>query len=217
MPTFPPTAMVYSVNKVPPQSNNPETSGKVNNVSTSLIAQVLSHPEPTSKPRRIFICKLCAKDFVFTHQSTQTNFSYNQDTNGYSGGLSQMTAARTNHPHYHGHIMPPGVHRPRLNSTETEIWKFGRCLPVFRKYSGFSGPTVKVFWIFWVGASHILRNVDGREGGETKRYHCICLLFKLNKILTESVTWGEWGIKNAQLWCSLHCQSNVRRILLKHI
>ena len=121
MPTFPPTAMVYSVNKVPPQSNNPETSGKVNNVSTSLIAQVLSHPEPTSKPRRIFICKLCAKDFVFTHQSTQTNFSYNQDTNGYSGGLSQMTAARTNHPHYHGHIMPPGVHRPRLNSTETEI------------------------------------------------------------------------------------------------
>ena len=38
------------------------------------------------------------------------------------------------------------------------------------------------------GIIHILCNVEGWEGGLTKRYHCVFLLFKSIKILTESVT-----------------------------
>ena len=118
MPTFPPTAMVYSVNKVPPAGvhNSNGDSQQPDSVPTSLIATVLSQGEPRRKPRRVYVCSKCVKDFGIDHKSTQTSMTFS-DFNGYHG----VSPPRGSSWPYHGHPLPPGVHRPRLNSTETEI------------------------------------------------------------------------------------------------
>ena len=125
MPTFPPTAMVYSVNKVPPpnvhNSNGDNQSGnRLDSVPTSLIAKVLTQGEPFRKPRRVYICSKCTKDYGIDHKSTQTSMTYS-DANGYHGVSPPRGAVWPAHGQYHGNVLPPGVHRPRLNSTETEI------------------------------------------------------------------------------------------------
>lgn len=116
MPTFPPTAMVYSVNKVPPPPPPLSPSdNKLETVPTSLIAKVLAQPDPPRKPRRVFICNKCKTDVMLHDQEVQTSISHPPiDTNGYNGG--GVGGMRT-----HQCAIHPGVHRSRLNSTETEI------------------------------------------------------------------------------------------------
>ena len=100
MPTFPPTAMVYSVNKIP-AAEETRAPTQDRTVPTSLIAKVLAQPDKKTRPRN-YICCQCIRDVVFHDKDIQVNLlqEYN---NGYGsfGGLR--------------------VHRPRLNSTETEI------------------------------------------------------------------------------------------------
>ena len=114
MPTFPPTAMVYSINKVNQTNGATEPrTDTVPTVPTTLIAKVLTQAEAKVKPRRIYICHKCHSDVIVMHKETQTSLTYS-DVNGLHG-----QGIRTTH-HIAGHTYP-GVHRPRLNSTETEI------------------------------------------------------------------------------------------------
>ena len=104
MPTFPPTAMVYSVPKqeAPPPVRAPAT------VPTTLIARVLTQPTVKHKPRKIYFCNRCHTDTVLISKETQTTLSHS-DTNGYSD-------------HRNGNKGKyPQVHRPRLMSTESEV------------------------------------------------------------------------------------------------
>ena len=69
------------------------------------------------------------------------------------------------------------------------------------------------------GAVHILLNTEGRQGGLTKRYHCVFLLYNPIKILTESVTQGGGGVKNGPFWRYVICGwplSKKRKLKVKH-
>lgn len=119
MPTFPPTAMVYSVNKVAPvhataiSTPVDNKSNKVDTVPMTLIAKVLTQPEAQHKPQRIYICVKCKNDITFMDKEIQTSITYGtNEVNGVHGTGTFRT--------HHG-TMYPMVHRPRLNSTETEI------------------------------------------------------------------------------------------------
>ena len=115
MPTFPPTAMVYSVNKVPPPPPPaPIDDSKLETVPTTLIAKVLSQPDSRRKPRRIYICNKCKVDVMTYDKEVQTCMAQVKDTNGFN--RAGVASSRTHHCAVH-----PGVHRSRLNSTETEI------------------------------------------------------------------------------------------------
>ena len=118
MPTFPPTAMVYSINKVvvTPQDKD----GRIENVPITLVAKVLSQPEPKRKPQRTYICNKCKMDIVFMEKGIQTEKMLNRDHNDSDLDLSMEKQQ------YSSGIMlaKPHVHKPhktRLNSTETEI------------------------------------------------------------------------------------------------
>ena len=99
MPTFPPTAMVYSVNKLSDTEEKPRPDTAV---PMTLIAKVLTQPEPKWKPKRTYICTKCKCDIVCYEKATQVDcvYSHNGST---SAGV------------YHS------LQRPRLDSTETEI------------------------------------------------------------------------------------------------
>ncbi|XP_064622402.1 brain-enriched guanylate kinase-associated protein-like isoform X2 [Lineus longissimus] len=111
MPTFPPTAMVYSVNQ---KVNTVQVEVKQNDSSVpmTLIAKVLTQSEPRKRQRRIYICDKCKRDFVFMDKGIQadirplTRRDSDSDNASYSSNGSM-------------HIHKPS--RPRLNSTETEI------------------------------------------------------------------------------------------------
>ncbi|CAD5113821.1 DgyrCDS2985 [Dimorphilus gyrociliatus] len=100
MPTFPPTAMVYSVNKVPKPVSQEEYRS---NVPTPLIAQVLSENmhKWNKRPRRVMVCCKCTNNVTFHDKSVQT------PSNGRTTSIPFSST--------------PGVHRPRTSSTETEI------------------------------------------------------------------------------------------------
>ena len=120
MPTFPPTAMVYSINKVVPNNNQGNAPGGLPNntprdlVPSSLIAKVLTPTQVPRKPRRIYVCTNCRTDTSVSDVSVQTVIIYSTETNGFHGNHPTRTTTHFGVPH-------PGVHRPRLNSTETEI------------------------------------------------------------------------------------------------
>lgn len=127
MPTFPPTAMVYSVNKVPPPGPpgpaptppNNDQDAVQDSVPTTLIAKVLTQDKPARKPRRVYICSKCTRDAVFEHKATQTPAMRCTEHAGVSPpppGVSSSWVCR-------GQQVGTGaqVHRTRLNSTETEI------------------------------------------------------------------------------------------------
>ena len=106
MATFPPCAMVYSVNTPPPPPN-------IDTVPLSLIAQVLAQPEAKHRPQRLVICTKCKTGYGIRDKGLQVNL----DTNGFRPAVANMqTSPPTITPHF-----PPGVHRPRMNSVETEI------------------------------------------------------------------------------------------------
>lgn len=100
MPTFPPTAMVYSVNRVPKPSSQEDDRSTV---PAPLIAQVLSENmhKWNKRPRRVMVCCKCTNNVTFHDKSVQT------PSNGISKNLPFCSTA--------------GVHRPRTSSTETEI------------------------------------------------------------------------------------------------
>lgn len=108
MATFPPTAMVYSVNKT---VNKTETSNTRNvgsdRVPMHVITKALSHPEPMKKVRRTYICLRCRSDVVCNNKETQVNMS--RETQGSCDNLSELR-----------------VHRPcvrtRSNSSESEMY-----------------------------------------------------------------------------------------------
>ena len=102
MPTFPPTAMLYSVPRViaPPEAN----PAKVDTVPTTLIARVLAKSESKRRPRVFYVCNECRRDFMCTHRETQTgntncdSFSVNTRPpciNGHSIGSTDMCRANS--------------------------------------------------------------------------------------------------------------------------
>ena len=118
MPTFPPTAMVYSIEKPMEVAHNAEPPPeKTNTVPTSLIAKVLLQPETNRKPRRIYICDKCQTDYMFMDQGTQTNYMACSDNNSFHRSLTGQRYPQS------AILIQPTVHagRTRLNSTETEI------------------------------------------------------------------------------------------------
>ncbi|KAK3597160.1 hypothetical protein CHS0354_038089 [Potamilus streckersoni] len=70
MPTFPPTAMVYSVNN---EDKNGENSQNVQTVPMTLIAKVLTQPNPKRKAHRTYICPKCRRDVIFADKEVQAN------------------------------------------------------------------------------------------------------------------------------------------------
>ncbi len=73
MPTFPPTAMVYSVNQPMPTKEPAEPPREKNDtVPTNIIAKVLAQPKTKRKPRHLYICDKCNADYMFQEESTQT-------------------------------------------------------------------------------------------------------------------------------------------------
>ncbi|GAB1609692.1 tight junction-associated protein 1-like [Argonauta hians] len=72
MQTFPPTAMVYSINNSNDDQTNDKQNSNTETVPMSLIAQVLSHPETTTrKPRRTYICFQCRRNVVLVDREVQ--------------------------------------------------------------------------------------------------------------------------------------------------
>ena len=109
MPTFPPTAMLYSVPRVIAPLEMQQT--KVDTVPTTLIAQVLSKAESKRQPRRFYICNECRRDFMCIDRETQT-VNMNRDS-------FRMKSQRSS---INGHsVSSTGMHQPRANSVETQI------------------------------------------------------------------------------------------------
>ncbi|KAK2182280.1 hypothetical protein NP493_359g10020 [Ridgeia piscesae] len=109
MPTFPPTAMLYSVPRsiVPPEPKQT----KVDTVPTTLIAQVLSKPETKQRPRRFYICNECKRGFMCMDRDTQTG-NTNCDSYSMKSRLSNINGHSVNNT---------GMHQSRQNSVETQI------------------------------------------------------------------------------------------------
>ena len=108
MATFPPTAMVYSMNKV---VNKMETAsmrnGADDRVPMDIITKALSHPDPVKRSRRTFICLKCRHDVVCNNKETQVNMS--RETYGSSDNLSELRVHRQ-------------CVRTRSNSSESEMF-----------------------------------------------------------------------------------------------
>ncbi|XP_013417574.1 tight junction-associated protein 1 [Lingula anatina] len=79
MPTFPPTAMVYSVNKPTDDIEKANQENRQESVPMTLIAKVLTQPDPQRKPRKMYICDKCKVDVVFMDKDVQTSTSYEAD------------------------------------------------------------------------------------------------------------------------------------------
>ena len=121
MPTFPPTAMVYSLNKVDTVHIEPKTNAE-NSVPMTLIAKVLTQREPTKRPRRTYICDRCKQDYVFVDKCAQTERS--GAGGGGNGGGSSRRSSDSDSVHSNSGLAASYVHKPsrtKTNSTETEI------------------------------------------------------------------------------------------------
>lgn len=105
MQTFPPTAMVYSINDHTNQSDEENKLANEESVPMTLIAKVLTQPEPTRKPRRTYICYKCKLDVVYLDKQVQTCGDI--DRNGHVPANIKVHRSNSN--------------RVRLNSTETDI------------------------------------------------------------------------------------------------
>ncbi|XP_061174281.1 tight junction-associated protein 1-like isoform X1 [Saccostrea echinata] len=93
MATFPPTAMVYSVNKPMNKSETSNTrNGASDGVPMDVITKALSHPEPIKKSRRTYICLKCRCDVVCNNKETQVNMS--RETQGSCDNLSELRVHR---------------------------------------------------------------------------------------------------------------------------
>lgn len=103
MPTFPPTAMVYSINNHPKGDNQDKTDETNDTVPMNLITKVLTPNEPKHKPRRVYLCVKCNDDVTYHDKEVQVNIS--RDV------VSNYSNTRVHRPHG----------RMRLNSTETDI------------------------------------------------------------------------------------------------
>ncbi len=125
MPTFPPTAMVYSVNNK--MTNGVNSIGETpptpppQTVPTDLIARVLTPPTSKRRSSRIFICSRCHKDYMFEDKQVQTVIS----GRGSSETFRTVTPSMNNPTGFSSAtLVHPSVHsqRSRTNSsTETEI------------------------------------------------------------------------------------------------
>lgn len=102
MPTFPPTAMVYSINNLTKGENDKE-NGTNDTVPMNLITKVLMPSEPKRKPRRVYLCVKCNDDVTYHDKEVQVNISRES--------VSNQNNSRVHRPHG----------RSRTNSTETDI------------------------------------------------------------------------------------------------
>lgn len=102
MPTFPPTAMVYSINNH--TKGDYEKENVTNDtVPMNLITKVLTPNEPNRKPRRVYLCVKCNDDVTYHDKEVQVNISRESNTNA--------SNSRVHRPHG----------RVRTNSTETDL------------------------------------------------------------------------------------------------
>ena len=102
MPTFPPTAMVYSMNNT---NNLNEKNGKEadDTVPMEIITKVLTQPESSRKHHRTYICVNCKHDVTYHDREVQVNAG--RDCTG-SGGVNSSAGLK--------------VHRFRSNSSDTD-------------------------------------------------------------------------------------------------
>ena len=70
--TFPPTAMVYSLQQKLPESKDKGQSAS-GLIPTSLIAKALTHPKPQTLIPRMYLCQTCRKDFVYRDSGCQVD------------------------------------------------------------------------------------------------------------------------------------------------
>lgn len=82
MPTFPPTAMVFSVDSrhnANGNAMNGNNSGEMKDiVPMSLIAKVLAQGPPKHQPLRTYLCVNCRKDTAVCDKNTQANLLIDQ-------------------------------------------------------------------------------------------------------------------------------------------
>lgn len=129
MATFPPTAMVYSMNKVMNKTENPNTrNGASDTVPMDVITRALSHPDPVKRSRRTFICLQCRRDVGRNNKETQVNMS--RETYGSSDNLSDLRVHRQ-------------CARTHSNSSESEMYWEGKneILSCFLRFSNPNGNT----------------------------------------------------------------------------
>jgi len=119
MPTFPPTAMVYSINEpVTVVESSTMKEEKLSTVPTKIIAKVLAQPKTKRKLRHIYICEKCGTDCMFQDESTQTSLMMcSMDDRSFHKQCSGQKYPQT------AILIQPHVHsgRSRTNSTETQI------------------------------------------------------------------------------------------------
>ena len=73
IPTFPPTAMVFSVDPRHGTMTNGDTSTPKDTVPMSLIAKVLAQGPARKPTKRAYLCTNCLKDTVVADKASQAN------------------------------------------------------------------------------------------------------------------------------------------------
>ena len=121
MPTFPPTAMMYSMNDESGEQPPPPSASRgkpAASVPTELIAKVLSPPGVTqcsSTATRFYICSKCQQEFHLCDASTQTVKAVD---GGHVYPRTVVANMATNPPTFVP--LHPGVHSPNSRSCSTD-------------------------------------------------------------------------------------------------
>ena len=117
MSTFPPTAIVYSVNKT-----EPTEAADDDNIPVSVMARVLAKPEtdPSHKSGRVVICRRCLVDRTIAECFTQTDDIAVDSPSlcRQNHTLNNITAVRNGSKSI---TCQPSITMPILQSVETQI------------------------------------------------------------------------------------------------
>lgn len=121
MPTFPPTAIVYSIGRT--SSNGQKTSQSATEVETvpsGVMARVLAKAS-TSRPRpgRVVVCGRCCAELRRADKGTQTEDGWSQHESSHHSIVGRSTSSS------HSDVPPstaqPGIHHPRHNSSDSSL------------------------------------------------------------------------------------------------
>lgn len=123
MATFPPTAIVYSINQTNDATDAKDNSDAV--IPATVMARVLTKPDNgIHRSGRVVICQRCLTENSVAEAGTQTNCGsvVKSSFNGsHDNGVSSVDDSDRNHFLMHCNEPHPKVHRQRYNSSESQI------------------------------------------------------------------------------------------------
>lgn len=123
MATFPPTAIVYSVNQTNDAADATDNSDGV--IPATVMARVLTKPDNgIHRSGRVVICRRCLTENSVAEAGTQT-YCGSKVKSGFNSshdnGVSSVEDSSRNHILMHCNEPHPKVHRQRYNSNESQI------------------------------------------------------------------------------------------------